>query len=351
MTSRGRSAKRMSSCGRSSAAVRRAWGFADLEQLRVEHGLSVSRFCRAAGLPARTYYDRRARHHGGHHVRGPWPTPARDGIRAVVVEMALKYPMWGHRKIAWLCGHEHGLEVCDATCLRILREAGLTLPVDYVRERRDLAGARRAAFVELPIRRNRVWQMDFFELETSGGGTWRSGDVIDCATKLVLAGPVTATQTTRDAIASVALALDSAAALLGRPLLEDLTDPTTGEVTPVFLVSDNGPCFKSSGFARYIDSRPELCHVRTRKRSPQTNGVIERCHGAIKIEALWRDLPADATEMTQMVDDFRELHNHVRPHEALRGDRPIERYLANPDQAPPDDPNATAPTRQSVRIP
>ena len=341
----------MSSCGRSSAAVRRAWGFADLEQLRVEHGLSVNRFCRAVAMPARTYYDRRARHHGGQHVRGPWPTPARDGIRAVVVELALKYPMWGHRKIAWLCRHEHGLEVCDATCLRILREAGLTLPVDYVAERRDLAGARRAAFVELPIRRNRVWQMDFFELETSGGGTWRSGDVIDYATKLVLAGPVTATQTTRDAIASVALALDTAAALLGRPLLEDLTDPTTGEVTPIFLVSDNGPCFKSSGFARYVDARPELTHVRTRRRSPQTNGVIERYHGAVKIEALWRDLPADGTEMTQMVDDFRKLYNTIRPHETLHGDRPIERYLADPDQTPADNPNATASTRQSVRIP
>lgn len=134
--------------------------------------------------------------------------------------------MWGHRKIAWLARHEHGLQIADSTCLRILREAGLTLPVDYVAERRDLAGARREAFVELPIRRNRVWQMDFFELETSGGGTWRSGDVIDYATKLVLAGPVTATQTTRDAIASVGLALATAAGeLLGRPLLEDLTGP------------------------------------------------------------------------------------------------------------------------------
>ena len=88
------------------------------------------------------YYDRRARHHAGHEVRGPWPTPARDGIRAIVIEVALKYPLWGHRKIAWLARHEHALDVCDATCLRILREAGLTLPVDYVRERRDLAGAR-----------------------------------------------------------------------------------------------------------------------------------------------------------------------------------------------------------------
>ncbi len=145
--------------------------------------------------------------------------------------------------------------------------------------------------------------------------------------------------------------MGAATELLGRPLIDDLTDPDTGEITPIFLVTDNGPCFKSSGFARYIASRPELRHIRTRRRSPQTNGVIERYHGAIKIEALWRDLPADATEMTRMVDDFRDLYNRVRPHETLAGDRPMERYLADPDQAPADDPHATAPTRQSVRIP
>jgi putative transposase len=337
----------MSSYARSSAAGQPGWGFAELEALRVEHNLTVSRFCWIVGLPARTYYDRRARHNADRVARGPWPTPARDGIRAAVIAVAVKYPMWGHRKIAWLCRHERGLVVADATCLRILREADLTLPVDYVRERRDLAGTRREAFLELPTRRNRVWQMDFFELETSGGGTWRSGDVIDYATKLVLAGPVTATQTTRDAIDSVAQALAAADELLGRPLLDDLTDAATGQTTPIFLVTDNGPCFKSAGFARYIDARPELTHVRTRRRSPQTNGVIERYHGAIKIEALWRDLPADGAEMTRMVDDFRQLYNHVRPHETLAGDRPIERYLADPT----DDPTATASTRQSVRIP
>jgi transposase InsO family protein len=192
--------------------------------------------------------------------------------------------------------------------------------------------------------------MDFFELETSGGGT-RSGDVIDYATKLVLAGPVSATQTTRDAIASLQLALDAATTLLGRPLIDDLTDPATGEITPIFLVSDNGPCFKSAGFARYIASRPELRHIRTRRRSPQTNGVIERYHGAIKIEALWRNLPADGAEMTRMVNHFRQLYNTIRPHETLASARPIERYLADPAITPPDDANATASTRQSVRIP
>jgi putative transposase len=63
----------------------------------------------------------------------------------------------GHRKIAWLCGHD-GVQVSDSTCLRVLRDSGLVLPVDYVRERRDLAKARREVFVTIPTRRNRVWQ-------------------------------------------------------------------------------------------------------------------------------------------------------------------------------------------------
>jgi transposase InsO family protein len=320
----------------------RAWGFAELEQLRSEHDLTIRRFCQLVGLPERTYYDRRARHRAGQtQARGPWPTPARDRVAEQVVEMALAFPMWGHRKIAWLCRHD-GLQVSDATCLRVLRAAGLVLPVDYVRERRDLAKARREAFVQIPTRRNRVWQTDFFELETSGGGTWRSGDVIDYATKLVLAGPVTATQTTRDAICSIEDARCQVHDLLGHSLLEDITCSNTGEITPVIVVSDNGPCYKSGGFARYIHSRPELTHVRTRRRSPQTNGVIERYHGAIQIEALWRDLPADGVEMTSRVDAFRQLYNHVRPHETLAGARPIERYLA--------DPNATANTKESLRI-
>ena len=44
-----------------------------------------------------------------------------------------------------------------------------------------------------------------------------------------------------------------------------------------------------------------------------------------------------------MVDDFRQLYNTVRPHEALTGDRPIERYLADPDHAPSSTRHHTTP--------
>jgi hypothetical protein len=85
--------------------------------------MTIARFCRVVALPERTYYDRRARHRTGQRlVRGPWPTPARDRVRERVIEMALAFPMWGHRKIAWLCRHD-GLQVSDATCLRVLQAA------------------------------------------------------------------------------------------------------------------------------------------------------------------------------------------------------------------------------------
>src|SRR5690606_6735534 len=45
-------------------------------------------------------------------------------------------------------------------------------PLAYQTERRQLARDRREAFVDPPTRRNRVWQFDFSEFETSAEGTW-----------------------------------------------------------------------------------------------------------------------------------------------------------------------------------
>jgi len=108
------------------------------------------------------------------------------------------------------------------------------------------------------------------------------------------------------------------------------------------IVSDNGAAFKSIRFERYVLARPELRHVRTRKRSPQTNGVVERFNETLKYEDLYRELPADGVELTERVDAHRHLYNTIRPHEGIAFHRPHRAYTA---------PTTTAPTRQSVRIP
>lgn len=52
------------------------------------------------------------------------------------------------------------------------------------------------------------------------------------------------------------------------------------------LVTDNGGAFKGAAFAKFIASRPELAHIRTRAKSPGQNGVRERAFGSLKYEHL-----------------------------------------------------------------
>lgn len=200
------------------------------------------------------------------------------------------------------------------------------LPVRYHAERRQLAKARREAFITPPTGRNQVWQTDFSELETTAGGTWQFAPVVDYHAKLSLASPASTTKTTHDAISAVEHAITEAERLLDRPLIEDLTDPDTGEITPIRLVSDNGPCYRSGGFAAYITRRPELVHIRTRYRCPETNGVVERYIESAKYECLYRTDITDGLALALELDAYRDIDNRVRPHEAIDFATPLDRY-------------------------
>src|SRR5207245_1931831 len=102
----------------------------------------------------------------------------------------------------WALLHADGYQVSMSSVARALARRGLLLPQRYQAERRQLARARRAVFLEPPTRRCRVWQSDFSEFETIGGGIWRLCGVVDYVAKVSLACPVTTTQTAVDAIAA-----------------------------------------------------------------------------------------------------------------------------------------------------
>jgi transposase InsO family protein len=254
-----------------------------------------------------------------------------DAIEAAAAEQAHRWSAWGHRKI-WAMLRADGVRVSRSSVLRALARRNLLLPKRYQAERRALAAARRALFVAAPTRRNRVWQTDFTEVETSQGGTWRISPVVDYAAKLALATPVSGTTGARDAIAAVKAAIREAERLLGHSLLEDCIDPLTGEITPVTIVTDNGPAYKSTDFARFIAGRPELAHVRTRHHSPETNGVVERFNGSIKYEHLYRLEIPDAITLADEAEAFRRLYNEIHPHESLDFATPLSRYLADPNE-------------------
>jgi putative transposase len=297
--------------------------------IRLEAGLSVARFRALAGIPESTWYRRRERALAGRPAKGPWPRPVRDRVVAVVHAYALKYPAWGHRKI-WALTVADGHEVSQRTVHRILDERGLLNGRRYQAERRELAKARKATFHHPPTRRNRVWQTDFSELETRAGGSWQLSGVVDYVTKFCLTCPVTATKTWREAVAALEAAREHAAELLGRPLIADLVDRQTGELEPIKVVTDNGPCYKAGAFASYIRSRPEFEHVRTRHRSPETNGVIERWYESAKYEHLYLQEIDDGPALAEHVLDYQRIYNEERPHEAIDFAIPLTRYTANP---------------------
>jgi putative transposase len=265
----------------------------------VAASLPVSRFTALARIPRRTYHRRLARSRDGDPVKGPWPTPRVDDVEAVAAKYAEAWPAWGHRKIAALMRAD-GHTVSTSTVERALRRRGLLLPRGFRADRKSWAVIRRRVFRDPPTQRDRVWQMDFSEFETVGSGIWRICAVIDYATKYCLAATVTPTARGVDALACLQAAVQHAQQIVGLEDLRadrgeiDLIDETTGELlrqvpAPIAVITYNGPCFRGAAFAEaFTGEDPLLRHVRTRVKSPQTNGVIERYFGTLKYQHLFR---------------------------------------------------------------
>ena len=232
-----------------------------------------------------------------------------------------------------------GHAVSTSTVERALRRRGLLLPRGFRADRKSWAALRRKVFHDPPTVRNRVWQTDFSEFETAGGGIWRICAVIDYATKYCLAAAITPTGRGSDALACLHAAVAEAERVLELDDLRadrgelELVDENTGEIVdvvpaPIAVVSDNGSCFRGQTYqTAFAGEDPLLRHVRSRARSPQTNGVIERFFGTLKYEHLYRAPIDDGGALAVETARFRDIYNRVRPHQALGDRTPRQAYL------------------------
>jgi transposase InsO family protein len=315
--------------------------------IRQDAEMPTARFCAMLGIPRRTYARRQARARAGStRAKGPWPAPVVDAIEPEVAKYAGDWPGWGHRKVYGLMRAD-GHTVSCSSVERAMRRRGLLQPVDYQGERRELAKARKAAFATPPTGPNQVWQLDFSEYETTAGGTWRLAGCCDYYSKYEYGWHISPGCTGADAVAAVKVAIGEAERLAGGvPLLEQITDQTTGEITRIKLVTDNGGAFKGHAFAAFIASRPEFLHIRTRRRSPGQNGVRERAFGSLKYEHLYRTEIETLTDLAREAEAYRQIFNHVRPHEALGLHRPIEVHH-DPALRPPLPPSKIEKTQPS----
>lgn len=206
--------------------------FEDLEGSAKTRRRVVSRFTTLLGIPRRSYTRWRACARAAAVAplpgKGPWPAPAVEAVEPTVAKYAQDWPAWGHRKI-WGLMRADGYEVSVSTVERAMRRRNLLQPVEYQRERRELAAARKAAFSESPTAPNQVWQLDVSEYETRRGGIWRIAGCADYHSKYEFGWHLATTCNAGDAEQAVRIAIAEAERLAGGvALAEQLTDPRPG---------------------------------------------------------------------------------------------------------------------------
>ena len=227
----------------------------------------------------------------------PWPL---DPVKAQAVrETAWACPWWGYKRIAVIC-RRSGLAVSNRFVYRVLKAAGL-----LQRRRSRSAELHQAArlFELLPKGLNELWQADVTYVHIPGFGWWYAVTVIDYFSRYLLALHLSPSN---DA-AALTVAVDQAMAKAKR-----LHGPLPA--VPM-LVTDNGSNFLAKRFREHIDGK--LTQVRTRYRTPQQLGLLERFHRTLKQEEIYWELYRSPSEARERLTMLRDRYNQVRPHWAL----------------------------------
>ena len=284
-----------------------AWNMTEVGEQRVrfvvrasEAGRNLSELCREFGISRPTGYvwlqrwqqDKTAglEEKSRRPQRSPHKTA--ETVEQQIVELRRQRPDWGARKLRPLLAGQ-GVELPVITVHRVLLRHGLVRPED--RHQAAVQRFERAA-------PNEMWQMDF---KSPKGWQQRVGplSVIDDHSRYVIR--LAQTGSTRSQ--AVRAQLEQAFEECGVPqaMLMDHGVPWWNGAAP-------------SGWTEltvWLMGQGIRLHM-GRYRHPQTQGKVERFHGALEMARRRRGLPAEQ-ERQAWLEAFRYEYNHVRGHEAL----------------------------------
>jgi hypothetical protein len=121
---------------------------------------------------------------------------------------------------------------------------------------------------------------------------------------------------------------------------------------PAVVLSDNGVALSVrrrnggySGFEAKL-ARIGVYHVTCSPYHPQTCGKKERDWRPLKQWLEARPAAGDLAELQRLLDGYDVIFNTQRPHQALGGQTPDQRYFASPKAAP--DPDRPPPPRANL---
>jgi putative transposase len=248
-------------------------------------GLSQRRACRYVGVALSSQRYR--------SVRAP-DTALRERLQ----ELAGSYVRWGCpllfdllRREGW-CDNHKRVE-------RIYREEGLKV---RRRKRKRVAVERRP--LPAPVAINECWAMDFMIDALSSGRRYRIFNALDVRSRECLASE---SDTSLPAVRVIGI-LDQVALERGYPRR---------------IVCDNGPEFRSRAFDAWAYQHGITIEF-IQPGKPVQNAFGESFNGKMRNEWLnahwWRTI----TEAQRGIEEYRRIHNTVRPHRSLGRRTPAE---------------------------
>lgn len=293
---------------------------------------NIRALCRRFGISPTTGYHWITQHrtHGEEGLqdrsrrpqRSPQQTPPE--IEALVVRIREDHPAWGAPKICVILERDFGIRRAQSTVHAILRRNGKIDP-----SATDRAGSWQRFERSAP---NELWQMDFKGHFDTGGGRCFPLTILDDYSRYSLVLQACA----NEQLVTVQPALIAAFRRYGLP--------------SAMLMDNGNPWGNASAGHPYTKLtvwliRLGITALHSRPLHPQTLGKDERFHRTLKAEVLgtrWFDSHGRAQSA---FDQWREIYNYQRPHEALSMSVPASRYTMSvrtfPDTLPPLEYNPT----------
>jgi transposase InsO family protein len=274
----------------------------------------MTELCREFGISRPTGYRWRRRFEQSRSVTGvversrrpahsPWQTELEKEER--VVSLRQQYG-WGAKKIEVLL-REQGSSLTVTTINRILKRRG------WVGKKDSNAPALQRFERSTP---NELWQMD-------GKGKYRSSDGT-CYPLSIL-----------DDHSRYAVGLYGLRAFTAEQVYPCLVRTFERYGVPEAMLMDHGTIWwgTSNGYGltwlsvRLIEQGIRLHYGRV--HHPQTQGKVERFHRTLEEAMRHRGKPKWMAEWPEALEEFQQIYNERRPHEALGMNRPVERYRAS----------------------
>jgi len=259
-----------------------------VKHLHDTFGQSLRKLCILIGLNRSSWYYE------------PQPD-SNEPIRKRLRELADERKRWGYRRLHYLLRRE-GFQINHKRTERLYREENLML---RVRRRRKMASESRVA-PPPPERKNHCWAMDFMSDNLYNGRRFRVLNVLDSYSRDYLGFEVD-TSINGKRVCSV---LERIAWFKGLPEL---------------ITVDNGPEFIGKALEAWAH-RHGVKLVFNRPGKPVDNTYIESFNGRLRDECLNVNWFMSLGHAREVIAEWQEDYNSVRPHSSL-GTRTPEEFL------------------------